>query len=70
MKNRQKYYRITFHMYLGGQCLIRTLAEKIFDDRVVVFLGSHVQRREPILRLCINRSISLHQQLYHLLLSS
>lgn len=55
---------------LGGQCLIRTLTEEVLDHRVMVFLGSHVQRRESILRLCIHRSTSLYQQLYNLLLSS
>lgn len=59
-----------FYTNLGGQRLIRTLTEEVLDHRVMILLGSHVQRGEPILRLCIHRSTSLYQQLYNLLLSS
>lgn len=36
--------------YLGSRALISSIFQQIFYDIDVVFLGSHVQRREAILR--------------------
>lgn len=57
-------------MYLSGECLVRPLAEEELDDGVVVLLGCHVERCEPVLALGVDRGSPLHQQLHHLLLSS
>jgi hypothetical protein len=55
--------------HLRRQTLIGSVGQQEADHGVVILLGRHVQRRESVLRLDVDGSAILHQDLDHLLLA-
>ena len=54
---------------LCGQALISAVGQQETDDAVVILLGRHVERSEPILRLDIDGGALEHQDLDNFFLS-
>ena len=63
MRKREFYY-------LSGETLVGSVCQKETDDSVVILLRCHVQRRESVLRLDIDRCAIEDENLDNLFFSS
>ncbi len=58
------------HDYLSSDALVGARGEEEPNHLLVVLLGRHVQRREPILRLHVDGCSILDEELHHLELTA
>ena len=67
---KQSYGRLPALLsHLRRQTLVGSVGQQEADHGVVILLGRHVQRRESVLRLDVDGSAILHQDLDHLFLA-
>lgn len=55
--------------YLGCQTLVGAVGQEEAHDAIVVLLRRHVQRREAVLRLNVDRAAILNEDLDHFFLA-